>query len=79
MTSDEKVEMLMDFAQAAMAEDCTGVALSNTMERVERYLAGWAWIEENRNKPGTDKDTIVEIAEDLEAIEQWWLDGMKDG
>ena len=78
LSAEEKVEMLIDFIHLAMNEDCTGIALSNSMEKVESWLSSDAWITEHEHDPNRDKEQMVKDAENMEFIEQWWADGMKD-
>ena len=70
MTDGERVEMLICFVMMAMSEDCTGVALSDNMEKVERYVAAHNWL---RNVPeGTPKEVVEEERQNLIEIERWW-------
>lgn len=69
MNNALRIQMLIDFVRAAMAEDCTGVALSDKMERAERWIAGWNRLNEIDRGSGEAQDLL----EDLEETEKWWL------
>lgn len=71
MTHEERVEMLVCFVRMAMQEDCTGVALSEDMEKVERYVAAYDWLQ--KVPEGTLQEVIDEEKQNMLDIEEWWM------
>ena len=69
MNDAKRIEMLIGFVGMAMAEDCGGVALSEPMERIERYLSHWHWL---RDHPDLPEEEAQECRDDMTAIEAWW-------
>jgi len=76
MTDAQRIDMLAEFVSLAMNEDCTGVALSDDMEKVERWIAGYHWF----FREARDRQCDDETREDMAEVERWWLArGAEDG
>jgi len=74
LSDAQRVEMLVDFVGLAMNEDCQGVALSDDMETVERWVAAYCWLQ----TANRDDESYQEELEGLEAIERRWLEAQKN-
>ena len=76
LSDGQRVEMLVDFVGLARDEACQGVALSDDMETVERWIAAYCWLQDDANKERPD--VYQEELEGLEAIERRWLEAQKN-